>query len=282
MDQTTHPRRSGSYTANLLGNIRSHLAGLQGYDVMALELIQNAADAIRDAGISGRIEVRLTGGYLYCANEGSPLQEEGANAILHSHVSAKRGHEIGHFGLGFKSVLGISSHIGVYSRLGSIEFHTDDARRRILAAVPSYGGPTPGLRLATPVDPAAIAAEDEHLLDLMEWSTTVIRLSRDRARAIDLARDLAGVPAEFLLFSPHVAQLRLRDVETGIDRVIRLTPASNEELLLQDGDQDPAMWRVFRSVHEMSSAAKEDAGEATARDKVEVAWAVPLERRRAA
>lgn len=45
MDQQTQPRRSGSYTANLLGNIRSHLAGLQGYDVMALELIQNGDDA---------------------------------------------------------------------------------------------------------------------------------------------------------------------------------------------------------------------------------------------
>ena len=45
MDQKTQPRKSGSYTANLLGNIRSHLAGLQGYDVMVLELIQNADDA---------------------------------------------------------------------------------------------------------------------------------------------------------------------------------------------------------------------------------------------
>lgn len=45
MDQAAQPRLSGSYTANLLGNIRSHLAGLQGYDVMALELIQNADDA---------------------------------------------------------------------------------------------------------------------------------------------------------------------------------------------------------------------------------------------
>jgi hypothetical protein len=45
MDQQTQSRSSGSYTANLLGNIRSHLAGLQGYDVMALELIQNADDA---------------------------------------------------------------------------------------------------------------------------------------------------------------------------------------------------------------------------------------------
>lgn len=45
MDQATQPRVSGFYTANLLGNIRSHLAGLQGYDVMALELIRNADDA---------------------------------------------------------------------------------------------------------------------------------------------------------------------------------------------------------------------------------------------
>lgn len=45
MDQQTQPRSSGSYTANLLGNTRSHLVGLQGYDVMALELIQNTDDA---------------------------------------------------------------------------------------------------------------------------------------------------------------------------------------------------------------------------------------------
>ena len=48
MDQTAQPVKRGSYTANLLGNIRSHLAGLQGYDVMALELIQNADDAKAD------------------------------------------------------------------------------------------------------------------------------------------------------------------------------------------------------------------------------------------
>lgn len=41
MDQQTRHRRSGSYTANLLGNIRSHLAGLQGYDVMAIKQCVN-------------------------------------------------------------------------------------------------------------------------------------------------------------------------------------------------------------------------------------------------
>ena len=45
MHQPAQSGKRGSYTANLLGNIRSHLAGLQGYDVMALELIQNADDA---------------------------------------------------------------------------------------------------------------------------------------------------------------------------------------------------------------------------------------------
>ena len=37
--------RRGRYSANLLGTIKSHLEGLQGYEVMALELVQNADDA---------------------------------------------------------------------------------------------------------------------------------------------------------------------------------------------------------------------------------------------
>ncbi len=49
MDQQTQPRKSILYSHDLIGGIRSHLAGLQGYDVMALELIQNADDAKADA-----------------------------------------------------------------------------------------------------------------------------------------------------------------------------------------------------------------------------------------
>ena len=273
---------------NLPGDIQEHAAIEQsiidgGYGHRQLfELIQNAADAIRDAGIDGRIEVRLTAKFLYCANEGSSLHEEGANSILHSHVSAKRRHEIGHFGLGFKSVLGISSRIAVLSRPGSFEFDTDEARRLMLEVVPSHEGPTPGLRLATALDPGQAAAEDDNLHDLMAWATTVIRLSRDCARASGLGRDLADFPAEFLLFSPHVSVLRLQDVESAADRVIRLDGAESKELVVSDGDQEPVRWRVFRDSHEMSEDAKDDAGEATARDVVEVAWAVPLDRRRTA
>lgn len=35
MDQHTQPRKSILYSHDLIGGIRSHLAGLQGYDVMA-------------------------------------------------------------------------------------------------------------------------------------------------------------------------------------------------------------------------------------------------------
>lgn len=63
MDQQTQPRSSGSYTTNLLGNIRSHLAGLQGYDVIVskpnrsgstcTKSIQPGAGAIRPFFLRG-------------------------------------------------------------------------------------------------------------------------------------------------------------------------------------------------------------------------------------
>ncbi len=72
MDQQTQPRSSGSYTANLLGNIRSHLAGLQGYDVMALELIQNADDAKAESVVFDVTDQGLvvfnSGQFTYCGD----------------------------------------------------------------------------------------------------------------------------------------------------------------------------------------------------------------------
>lgn len=61
MDQQTQPRSSGSYTANLLGNIRSRLTGFQGYGVMALELIQNADGAKAESVVlTSQIRVLLS------------------------------------------------------------------------------------------------------------------------------------------------------------------------------------------------------------------------------
>ncbi len=267
------------------GDIEEHAAIEQsvidgGYGHRQLfELIQNAADAIRAADSTGRVELRLTPESLYVANEGSPVDEEGADSILRSHISTKRSHEIGHFGLGFKSVLGISERIAVFSRLGSFGFDTTAARARILASVPGYAKQTPGLRIAHALDAEAERARDPILDELAEWASTVIRLSRDHPRAQELGRDLAGFPAEFLLFSPHVTSLHMEERAGDFARLIVLTGSEDGRIELDDTAGEPTNWVVFRDEHTMSEEAKRDAGEMTARDRVEIAWAVPLARR---
>ena len=107
----------------------------------------------------------------------------------------------------------------------------------------------------------------------------MIRLSRDHPRAQGLGSDLAGFPAEFLLFSPHVTSLQIEDTTGDLDRLIMLTSLDDGQIELDDTAGEPTTWMVFRSEHTMSEEAKRDAGEMTARDRVEIAWAVPLSRR---
>src|SRR3954451_17935684 len=126
------------------------------------ELIQNGADELiapahrRD----GRIAVVLTEIHLYCANQGRPVTPDGAEAILSAYRSPKKGVEIGRFGLGFKSVLGVSSRPQFFSRSGSFGFDPKVARERIRKVVPSAKA-CPTLRLGFPLDPSTAAAQDE-------------------------------------------------------------------------------------------------------------------------
>ena len=80
----------GSYTANLLGNIRGHLAGLQGYDIMALELIQNADDAKAHSVTFDITDDALivwnSGSFTYCGDMTKTcrfLQENGYSCDFH-------------------------------------------------------------------------------------------------------------------------------------------------------------------------------------------------------
>ena len=95
------------------------LAGGYGYRQI-LELVQNGADAILEAsqwpgGLQqqARIQVVLRERYLYVANTGAPLIQEGIETLLQSHSSRKRGNQIGRFGLGFKSLLRLAGLVDV-------------------------------------------------------------------------------------------------------------------------------------------------------------------------
>ena len=123
MDHPAERRESGSYTANLLGNIRSHLAGLQGYDVMALELIQNADDAKAEEIVfditDGGLLVRNSGKFTYCGDLNQPcafLSEGNYKCDYHritdvgSGGKLSRGENIGRFGIGFVSTYQVTDH----------------------------------------------------------------------------------------------------------------------------------------------------------------------------
>lgn len=236
------------------------------------ELIQNGADALIESS-GGRIAVVLTDNALYCANEGAPIDLDGVEALLASHVSMKRGAEIGRFGLGFKSVLGVTRHPEFYSRSGSFVFDAIASRRRVREVVPTAER-TPALRLATPITPTEAASTDPVLAELMKWATTVVKLPGGATAAAWLSADLENFPPEFLLFSSHVSTLELDDRANGTIRRISLTKQGDDLELSTAGES--SRWRLFSRVHRPTHTAREDAGELANRETVPIHWAVSL------
>lgn len=131
---------SGNYSASLLGTIRSHLEGLQGYDVMALELIQNADDAkakelifdITDKGLF----VRNDGSFSYCKDL---AQDECAfmpnttcdyHRIIKVANGGKLSHSenIGRFGIGFVSTYQITDQPEIKSTGIKLTLHPETAK----------------------------------------------------------------------------------------------------------------------------------------------------------
>ena len=241
-----------------------------------LELVQNARDALYRAPGDGRITVILTNDFLYCANEGEPFTESGIRALLQSHMSPKRDDEIGRFGLGFKSVLGISTSIDVFSRTGSIGFDVTECHDAIKRRIPEYVGPMPGLRIGFLRDVFSARRNDPLLDELAQWATTIVRLATDGPHAPRLAHDLDSLPEEFVLFSPRVRPLEIHNHRAGTTRTLRADQLGDGSWRIDSGAGRHADWRINRSIHQVSDTGRSDAGEAVGRGHVELAWAAPL------
>lgn len=242
------------------------------------ELIQNGADELRSAS-DGLIHVVLTADTLYCANLGTPITPEGAGTILASHLSRKRGAEIGRFGLGFKSVLSISDQPQFFSRTGSFGWSASRSQARIRERV-SGSGPTPVLRVAHLLDLEQERASDETLNEMMSWATTVVKLPLFKADFADrLARDLRKFPPVFAVFSPHAGRVILEERrDTPYRREITVSGRRDRRSLhiTEDGRERPSEeWRVFETSFQPSDEAWADAGEYRNRVEVPIAWAVP-------
>ncbi len=238
------------------------------------ELVQNGADALSQAGTGQSILIRLTEQFLYCADDGKPIDEAGVTGLMFSHMSSKRGTaEIGRFGMGFKSVLGVTDRPEFFSRSGSIRFDGNQAAERIGRVVPGADR-YPALRLPESIDPNHEAAEDDDLREFMSWATNIVRLPLKYNAFRDLAKQIGEFPPEFLLFVPHVRYLTL-ECSNGESREFTLRRES-EELELDTGESS-SRWRCWETTHTLSDAARQDSRALDDAGDVRIAWAAPLE-----
>lgn len=278
----------GAYDANpdLLrehfGIEQTMLAGGYGYR-QVLELVQNGADAIleetEERGVKNGancVEVLLRDNFLYVANTGAPLSDEGIGALLSSHDSPKRGNEIGRFGLGFKSLLRLGGCIDIITRgRGALRFDPKRCEKELKQRYSQHK--VPGLRLAWPLEESEYSS-DPNLPDL-KWAQTIVRVAVTAAeQLLQLQEEIRNFPAEFLLFFPVAVDLTLND---GQDARRELKVQRDGDVrILQDG-YDSARWRVVqRDVVVTDPSAIADATAIHARaSSVPVTWAVPLDTR---
>lgn len=246
-------------------------------DRQLLELIQNSADALHRSGRPGRVELRLTADSLYCANEGEPFTRAGLEAVCHAFLSDKRGEEIGRFGLGFKSVLGVSDNPAVYSRSVSFGF-SEHWSREDLGALDPTARRFPVLRLPRVLDLAEARSEDVVLDELAGWAETVVHLPLRRG-AQRIAEEMTSFRNELLLFVPGISDLRLsartEDVDLDVSHRCVRRADGVQELIGRDGET--RKWRVWYRRLRPSPEALAEVGETIRRDEVQVSWAAPLD-----
>ena len=240
-----------------------------------LELVQNGADALAGSG-GGRIWVELTSTHLYCADEGRAIDPAGVTALMFSHLSSKRGiAEIGRFGLGFKSVLGVTDAPEFFSRSGSFRFDRERAASLILPIAPDAGR-YPVLRLPEAIDPRPEMMTDPILRSLMGWAVNIVRLPLKQGAYEALHRQIKEFPPEFLIFVKHVSQLKLQTDDQEVTRTIGLS-RENSHLTLDDGGKE-TRWMLVSDTHALSADAKSDSRSLDDATEIPISWAAPIDR----
>ena len=182
------------------------------------ELVQNSAEALLDEPNGKTILVRLTEDFLYCADDGMPVDEDGITGLMFARMSNKQGDAIGRFGLGFKSVLGVTDAPEFYSR--PVSFRFDRARAAERLAKITSAERYPVLRLPEPFDPNQEKDKDEDLRELMSWATNIVRLRLKPSVHSEVTEQMQKFPPEFLLFVDHVRYLTLENQEQAREFVL--------------------------------------------------------------
>ncbi|MET9952930.1 molecular chaperone Hsp90 [Streptomyces sp. NPDC006339] len=263
---------------------------LGGYrDRLVVELAQNAADAARRAGVTGRLRLTLHPAdadgpaALAAANTGAPLDATGVESLSTLRASAKRSERdsgaVGRFGVGFAAVLAVTDEPAVLGRHGGVRWSLAEARELAAETArhsPGLGdelrrrdGHVPLLRLPLPAEGSAPDGYD----------TVVVLPLRDSA-AVDLAeRLLAAVDDALLLTLPGLTEVV---VETADGRVRTLTRTEDDGYVhLTDTTDSGTLTRRWRTVSHGgpldAALLKDRPVEERLRPHWSVTWAVPVD-----
>lgn len=206
-----------------------------------VELLQNAHDAhpARDGG--GRVEIVLDEdegehGVLYVANGGRPLGYKNFEALCSIGLSSKRPDEgIGHKGVGFKSVLQLSSAPELYSVVGStskafdgfcfrfardddFEWLADQAAPGRPEAAGQLRANLSSLKVPVPVDDVPAAVVPFRRRGLVTVVRLPLRNADARQEASRQLRELTDDGAPFELFLDRLGKVTVTHRVGGLGR----------------------------------------------------------------
>ncbi|PPG12883.1 hypothetical protein C5D36_14465 [Rathayibacter sp. AY1C6] len=239
------------------------------------ELLQNAADAL--GSTPGRVELRVANRALYCANEGAPFTRDGVRAVSMAFLSEKRGDEIGRFGLGFKSLLGITNNPQIHSREASFQFNGDDVVE-LFEGMQSQSGRLPVMRVPTPIDSGAAQAEDPHLAELLGWASTVIKVPLVSGGP-RIREELLELNTELLLFMRSISELAVstQNADGTLTRVrhVREDASDRGEVFLMGPSGKKVRWLVADRRFEPSPETLATLPDTARRTAMTVSYAVP-------
>ena len=186
---------------------------------LVYELLQNADDAMAgDEGRTDRVSFWVTDTDLWVANTGRPLTEAdirglcGIGAGTKDVRSGPRRASIGHKGMGFKSVLELTSTPAVYSTTWCLEMDATRARESLTEVLTSSGQPAPArypiMRFPWPVEtcPEWEEARKRGYQTLFRFRFDTRVNAERRAR---LAEDLINLPVTTILFLKHLEALEI-------------------------------------------------------------------------
>ncbi|AWY00763.1 hypothetical protein A8139_12860 [Marinomonas primoryensis] len=260
--------------SNLIRDYRSELATSNDYEGREiLELLQNAADQAKEAGVDGKVVIELLPEGVIIANNGNAFSIGGVKSLQNAHLSPKKLRErqyIGCKGLGFRAILNWTNNPIILS--GSLALaYTEKVSKQKLEALRKQSVklsqlvdkeqavssstilptlPFPGFSKTNDLDVffCELSLPLKHKCQYWreQGYTTVVGIPFEHAESFDKAqKQIKALRPEMLLFVNH------------LDQISFVLPEEKEHVWSKEGDDKVVMvleddeplgiWRLFRT-----------------------------------